>query len=76
MTRSGSGATRKNSRIGEKWEKWGDYRVFRADEICQTGKRPRFSKGKDISGTLRWTDVLIKRNERWQPVTTYIVKIG
>jgi uncharacterized protein (TIGR02246 family) len=33
-------------------------------------------QGKDISGTLRWTDVWIKRNGRWQPVTTYIVKIG
>lgn len=32
--------------------------------------------GKDVSGTMRWTDVWIKRNGRWQPVTTYIVKIG
>ncbi len=33
-------------------------------------------RGKDVSGKLRWTDVLIKRDGRWQPVTTYIVKIG
>ncbi len=28
-------------------------------------------KGKDISGTTRWTDVFVNRNGRWQVVATH-----
>lgn len=52
-------------------------RVF-GDTAIATGRSVDKStyKGKDVSGEYRWTDVFVKRDGRWQAVSTHVTKVS